>query len=70
MNSDKILGNFVSGFCTGFLAASWAGGYNALMVALANAVMFGGLAAAKELNDDSCKKRPVLTKILTRAVLL
>lgn len=69
MNQYKILGNALVAFGTSFVAASWVGGINSLGVALMNALIFAIIAAGKELQDESCKKRPVLSKILDKAVL-
>jgi len=70
MNIDKILGNFLVAFATAFAAAAWVGGIDALAVASINAAIFGGLAVGKELQDESCKKRPRVEKVLNAAVML
>jgi hypothetical protein len=70
LNWDKICGNFLVAFCTAFAAAAWVGGVDALAVAVMNAGIFGALAVGKQLQEESPKKRPTLTKILDKAVLL
>lgn len=76
MNYEKIAGNFLVSFGTAFLAASWVGGFDALMIAMVNSVVIGALAVGKELQDAKCKKKGVIpctdlkSRVLNASVLL
>ena len=70
MNGQKIVGNFLVGFAVPFIAASWVGGADALIIASINAVIFGALAVGKELQEDALPEYPVAAPLLSKAVLL
>lgn len=74
MNTDKVIGNFLVAFGTAGAAAFAIGSPDVLLIALANAIILGIIAAGKELCEegDSIPKkiRPTLCKLTHSAVLL